>query len=127
MNTLERAKYRAKRIDNGEWLVASICDGMHTKGDGKFLFWSGEFWAAVDKETLGQFTGVKDKNGKDIFEGDIVSDFGDCIYPIVWSQNQCSFYADGQELLEDVDMCDGWISYVAGNIHDNPELLEVSK
>lgn len=83
----------------------------------------------VDPETVGQFTGVYDKNGKPVFEGDI----------IVWDYDEVDF--DGAthttpELVKwDKDYCGFIVNYdgegtidkncrVIGNIYDNPELLE---
>lgn len=94
-------------------------------------------WAEVDSETVGQFTEMTDKNGKRIFEGDIVKE-GDIvhngeiqihghIFSVVMRKGcWCVIPA------HDTDEWDFLISYcpfleVIGNIHDNPELLEVTE
>lgn len=78
----------------------------------------------VDPATVGQFTGLEDKLGTKIFEGDVIDDLG-VEYIVVFDSDYAQFRGK----------FDGWnaeISHIAsrceviGNIHDNPELLEVS-
>jgi len=84
----------------------------------------------IRKETLGQYTGLKDKNGKKIFEGDIVRAkdsffYNDGYYKIVYTKG--GFMAEDKNESEevtfgkDVSLDD---FEVVGNIHDNPELLK---
>ena len=95
----------------------------------------------VDPNTVGQFTGLTDKNGKKIFEGDILriaktaDDFGGYYYPpleypvnVVVRWDFCAWM--WETLCEDkryISFPDAWCKFeceVIGNIHDNPELLE---
>lgn len=87
----------------------------------------------IDPETVGQYTGLNDKNGNKIFEGDIVAYWdtystengqseADCIGKVVWDDETISFQVTNRlsaESYEVLDECS-----VIGNIHDNPELLE---
>ena len=92
------------------------------------------YWHTVLPETVGQFTGLTDKNGKKIFEGDICEVCLDpeiCVGKVIWDDKIASYnilFNDGKCILP-LDLWLNrnnpvWIS-VIGNIHDNPELLEV--
>lgn len=136
--------FRGKTFD-GEWEEGSLhIEYGETTADGKrnldyrILGMRGEC-RYVDPETVGQYTGLCDKNGNKIFEWDIVSIRfeGDAIPPStppVWYENAEVFFSgefltwgcrftDGLEMhLAEYNDCD---AFVIGNIHDNPELLEV--
>lgn len=127
--------FRGKRKDNDEWIEGWITTQYKKGFDGKILFTrikSNVFGGGehlVDTETVGQCTGLKYKNGKLIFEGDVVKDiqsgicyfikwFPECAcYSLANKDGEMNFGCDELEMfLDDLE--------VIGNIHDNPELLE---
>lgn len=112
--------FRGKRIDNGAWvegayfpdkdgnalICTNIIAGTPIDESAMCITWS------VDPATIGQFTGLTDKNGKKIFEGDIIRFDGE-EFVVVWSWIAADPILSGEMTTE-----------VIGNIYDNPELQE---
>jgi len=136
-------KFRGKRLDNTEWVYGNLVK-MHCV-NGREAFTDGiqieyrEFHYAsieVDPETVGQFTGLKDKNGKEIYEGDIVNaEMNDIVrqkgkwvtktkvekFFVEWVQDDTGFRFRG---IDNVNWTmKDTVMEVVGNIHENPELL----
>ncbi len=133
--------FRGKRVDNWEWVKGYYCVGFETTEYPIIKTFNG-FHHKVIPDTVGQFTGLTDKNGVKIFAGDIVRAsniansavgiirFGK--YGIVFGDKKThlGFYLDWNgtergmlrsDLVYWATMCE-----VISNIHDNPELLEGS-
>ena len=154
MKMNDRYLFRGRRYDNGEWITGWITSQFKKCTDGEVLtyiksnvFGGGEH--LVNTETVGQCTGLKDKNGKLIFEGDIFRykyeyDYQPT-YGVVYYQNDYDQYRrhnpcgyvikwqgitrTAEELRMDLPFWCGTKSNaeVCGNIHDNPEFLEVEE
>lgn len=135
--------FRGKRLDNGEWVESGSLLRTKNEETGEFLIFLGSAKPAVyifntekdivsvtsldecayyrvDPSSVGQYTGLTDRNGKKIFEGDIVLRFG-CCYKV--------YFENGQWVAVDkhgfwVELYDDVTYTVIGNIHDNPDLLE---
>ena len=127
--------FRGKSMYNGEWIYGSFfydndvvtilpnptCIGCGFGG----LWWIDDGFDPVDRETVGQFTGLTDKHGTKIFEGDIVRcvrthcDGKEVVGHIIFED--CCFCVKKGIDRPAMDLCGEF--EVIGNIHDNPELL----
>lgn len=139
--------FKAKRIDNGEWVEGYLFDNGFDGEEKKYFVggliieeykgtacdeWdiTGIDFCEIDPETICQFTGLCDKNGKRIWENDVVwlvCDGKEHIYQIVWDNSELDFKATkGEENYgtnyEYLLCCDE--IEVIGNIFDNKELLQ---
>lgn len=80
----------------------------------------------IDPVTLCQYTGLTDKDGKKIWENDIVElPDGEGYFTCEWEEGTARFVMNGDGLTVDFDNYWSYQTEVAGNIFDNPELLEV--
>ena len=95
----------------------ALSDGMNTQLS--IMGGGGVFIPFLPNFKIMQFTGLKDKNGIDIYEGDVIKDCDDGYSSIVWMFNGWR--------RSDHDEFDGIEDEVIGNIHENPELLELGK
>lgn len=114
----------------GKWIYGNYAKDFWGKDRGGFsiLPFDGGCYE-VDPETIGQYTGLIDKNGTKIFEGDIVKIHYDSA---IWGNNREVVFEEGQWFFKDnaktqKSYIGAWgnsVVEVIGNIHDNPELLK---
>lgn len=140
----DRYLYRAKRIDNGEWVEGYYVRGLdmyekevHLIFEPTTIFYShGETdgFVEVDPSTICQCTGLRDKNGKLIWENDIMVAHLDDRFPedatytrVVWNNNGFFTKEQGSEDILPLDKFDQENFEVCGNIFYNLELLEVGE
>lgn len=130
--------FRGKRVDNGMWVFGfyienELFDGglepsiipVDEKGAALYDDDGYNIEIKVNPKTVGQYTGLADKNGRKVFEHDIIKAYD----PL----NETSFigvvkFCEGSFYICDTDFCSyyRWMDYeaeVVGNIFDNPELL----
>ena len=138
--------FRGKRKDTSEWTEgltvfkldkyvymckSSMCEITYDlQHNIKAITSKNPFFVEVIPETVGQFTGLTDKNGKKIFEGDIVS-FADCWDTqhkgvVYWCSGSYNVDCSKSDNEEDKDIFRLFTAYacgakIIGNIHDNPE------
>ena len=116
-------------FDDGKWLQGfyTCFNGKeHRIYDGYAETDCGDYypdWCNVRPETVGQYTGLTDKNGNKIFEGDIVK-YKEENGEIVYHDQEAMFLVCFDTWLTDFDHLYGKDVEIVGNIHDNPELLE---
>lgn len=154
--------FRGQRADNGEWDYGYYFFQRESTTDKKTHFivrntGFGFAWRKVDFETVGQFTGLTDKNGKKIFEGDIVKysdeegyypeEYTEFIGEIVFEKGAFGIgcredlpieldywcandnFVSLWEIYWNLNCCEYELPMleIIGNIHDNPELLNITK
>ncbi len=127
--------FRGKRADNGEWVYGSslkekACDGVQHI----IVTENGEYHL-INPKTRGQYTGLTDRNGVRIFEGDIIdykNPDGIDKYIVTWD-NEYSRFAAAAIWFGETKIIGDFVFYsqskctVIGNIHDNPELMKGEK
>lgn len=104
---------------SGTWIYGYLSDENYinsTDLEGEFL---------VDKDTVGQYIGVDDKNRKEIYEKDIVLIDGEDEYFVIeWDNDTARFAMNSETLTVDFDNYWGYQVEVIGNVHENADLLK---
>lgn len=130
--------FRGKRVDTGQWIIGSFIPDLreslygekeidgYIKPFGKTK--QERMMVEIDRNTVGQYIGLKDCSGKRIFEGDIVKHYNDSRHPynfeigaISWNGKLCKFVRGSSSWFCEIHS--DCIYEVIGNIYDSPELL----
>lgn len=124
--------FRGKRVDNGEW-VAGLLARYNQNFDVANMVNDFDLLVPVDTKTVEQFTGLTDKNGTKIFEGDIVKvrqERKDGFCTIGYENSSFMVHPLSGDIYERTLFeywYNDWDLECIGNIHDNPELLTEAK
>ena len=123
--------FRGKRTDNGEWVYGFLWVNRTATRETFYITDAMGEMFQIQPETVGQYTGLDDKNGVKIFKGDIVNGtgwIGDSITGRVIFENGAFYILAYYGELRTLHLLGGLYydaTEVIGNIHDNPELMEV--
>lgn len=148
---MREIKFRGKNLNTKEWVYGDLLQwndgetaiGVHGQfiDDGYHFNENYDKTPYVDETTVGQYTGLKDKNGKEIYEGDLIKAPSGRIYAVIFSTWK---HEEKREFLKIIDIYEhtGWCisldgvnpcelldsevcqGSVIGNVYDNPELLK---
>ena len=125
---MREIKFRGKRLDNGEWIVGSYIEAENRDRSIAHQivpYKSGEVVREVDPATVGQYTGLQDKNGEEIYEGDIVCGSPQRVVgEVVYHNDRIEIKDDDPQYWVGVNFFSQEGREIIGNIHDNTELLK---
>ena len=118
-------KFRGKRTDNGKWVCGFYIKDIWGDGESCYIYYDCEDYE-VDPATVGEYTGLKDKNGVEIYEGDILRSSLGWVFPVEWDEENARYIG---HVMRDGEW---YVCYVGrepaaeviGNVHDNPELAK---
>lgn len=125
--------FRGKSLKDNEWTEGYYCRYGWTGKEKDYIipdYASALYGVEVDSNTIGQFTGLIDSNGRKIFEGDVIQD-GNCDYNkyvVEYSTTRAGYFpfahGDGCGCCERNVLYDSTCHTIIGNIYDNPELVK---
>ncbi len=140
---MREIKFRGLSYCKNEWVYGFYAQIPSDGSIGSFIF-NGKEWVEIKRETLGQLTGLIDKNSKEVYEGDILSRLGDKPAPGGgWYGGTSGYHErsivtirkDGAAMLRDIKILSEELNFfgsrepasgykIIGNIYSNPELVK---
>lgn len=136
---MREIKFRGKDILNGEWIKGYLFYDYNNADEYRpFIIYKSEAFLGgvneqqINENTIGQYTGLKDKNGKEIYEGDILklhyikNGLTEIKARVVYSDDYAQYVIKDTKYVSDdyEPLCDYEDLEVIGNIYENPELLK---
>lgn len=129
---MREIKFRGIDNANDEWIYGSLVkvdEDYHILEEGET---QAHAYNRVDKDSIGQYTGLKDKDGKEIYEGDILrykrNDISEENFKLYWNEEESAFYLQNILYPNDDDIAVKYYKIenfeIIGNIFENKELLK---
>jgi uncharacterized phage protein (TIGR01671 family) len=123
-NLMREILFRGK-AKNGDWVYGNFAKVERNNDSGLYDYHiiqmpKDGYTAYIDPETIGQYTGIKDRSGVKIFEGDIINILGD-IGEVRYFHD--AFVGNMEDGIEDDLYAVSSVIEVIGNIYENPELI----
>lgn len=122
---MRQIKFRGLRVDNNEWVHGDLLQEYPHHNTGVTIQQHGCIVYEVHSDTVGQFTGLTDKNGKDIFEGDFLRGSSDDKCLVIWRQDLASFALTKDGWAYDHyfgEAIDPGFCEITGTVHDGKEV-----
>jgi hypothetical protein len=135
---MREIKFRGKALDNGRWVYGSLIISKPFADEVREAWIREETilplgaistptanFVRVDPKTVGQYTGLKDKNGREIYEGALLEEGAGYLFEVIYDPKWARYKLQWRtKAIQFPEWNRGKQMAVIGNIHENPELLK---